>query len=250
MAIYVRTTTFARNIFHPIIPINGNNRIQTFYEGPARRKSRNHDEILSWAVYQQSTGTEIFIIPSFFEYYIDRAKSEKAGIRIPAKTETATLEEADKFGFILRSSGTLIVSNRRLRTPDVVYHEKANEKLEALTKVVLESFNAVGADAVGNGWLKNVVDRYLHPEKYEEAKVGKDFFDYGRISLVVILVCRIVGGARSSPSRFSAARTPGRQTPNMRRRHEHVRKMVNAVVSISLDGTGGQGELGSTRSVP
>ena len=78
----------------------------------------------------------------------------------------------------MRSSGTLIVSNRRLHTPDVVYHEKANEKLEALTKVVLESFNAVGADAVGNGWLKNVVDRYLHPEKYEEAKVGKDFFDY------------------------------------------------------------------------
>jgi len=25
---------------------------------------------------------------------------------------------------------------------------------------------------------------------------------------------------------------------------------MNAVVSISLDGTGGQGELGSTRSVP
>ena len=178
MAIYVRTPTFARNIFHPIIPIMATIEYRLSTKVQQDGKAEIMMRFFHGRSINQSTGTEIFIIPSFFEYYIDRAKSEKAGIRIPAKTETATLEEADKFGFILRSSGRLIVSNRRLRTPDVVYHEKANEKLEALTKVVLESFNAVGADAVGNGWLKNVVDRYLHPEKYEEAKVDKDFFNY------------------------------------------------------------------------
>lgn len=68
----------------------------------------------------QSTGTEIFALPSFFEYYIDRAKTEGMGIHVPFRVKTATRGEADKFGFALRNSGTLIVSNHRIRTPDVM----------------------------------------------------------------------------------------------------------------------------------
>lgn len=111
----------------------------------------------------QSTGTEIFASPEFFEYYIDKEKSEKQGIRVPAKTETATIDEAEKFDFVLRNSGTLTVSGRRLRTPDVIYHEQAKEKLEELTKMIIERFNATGADNITNGWLKETIDRYNHP---------------------------------------------------------------------------------------
>lgn len=126
----------------------------------------------------QSTGTDIYVLPSFFEYYIDRDKSEKVGIRVPAKTETATMDEAEKFGFVLRNSGTLIVSGRRLRTPDVIYHEHAKERQEELTKVILDNFKAADKASITTGWLKEVVDRYNHPDKYQVPSERKDFFDY------------------------------------------------------------------------
>lgn len=125
----------------------------------------------------QSSGTEIFVSADFFEYYIDREKTERAGVRVPSKAQTATFDEAEKFGFVLRNSGTLVVGKRRLRTPDVVFHEQANERLGQLIKVVLENFNAAGQDIVPRGWLKEVVDRYLHPEKYQ-VKNKTGFFDY------------------------------------------------------------------------
>lgn len=125
----------------------------------------------------QSTGTEVFVQPSFFEYYIDRSKTEKAGIQVSSRVGTATMDEADKFGFILRNSGTIIVSNRRLRTPEVVYHEQAKEKLDVITRVVLEDFNTIGHKQVYNGWLKAVIDQHNHPENYKSNK-KTDFFDY------------------------------------------------------------------------
>lgn len=125
----------------------------------------------------QSTGTEIFVSTDFFEYYIDRAKTERLGVRVPPKAQTATLDEAEKFGFVLRNSGKLVVNNRRLRTPDVAYHEQANKQLEELTNVVLENFNKAGLDTLPKGWLKDVVDRYKHPEKYQ-VKNKTGFFDF------------------------------------------------------------------------
>lgn len=126
----------------------------------------------------QSTGTEFFALPSFFEYYIDRAKTEKAGITVPAKAETATIDEADKFGFVLRNSGTLVVSGRRLRTLDVIYHEHIKERQDELTKVILDTFNASDKGLIANGWLKDIVDHFNHPEKYQVQSNNKDFFDY------------------------------------------------------------------------
>lgn len=128
----------------------------------------------------QSTGTEVFVQPSFFEYYIDRAKSEKMGYRVPPKLETATQEDAEKFGFFLRTSGKLIVSGRRLRTPDVVYHEEAKEKLDKMMDFILERFNAFGPDNIQAGWLKDAIEYFNHPEKFQnpEEKKKSDFFDY------------------------------------------------------------------------
>lgn len=131
-----------------------------------------------WRSINQSTRTEIYVLPSFFEDYIDRDKSEKVGIRVPAKTETATMDEAEKFGFVLRNSGTLVVSRRRLRTPDVIYHEHAKERQEELTKVILDNFKAADKTSIITGWLKEVVDRYNHPDKYLAPSERKDFFDY------------------------------------------------------------------------
>ena len=68
----------------------------------------------------------IYISPEYFEYYIDRAKTEKNDVKVPANLATATLEKADKNNYVLRQSG-LIVIKQRLETPDVKYHrEQAN----------------------------------------------------------------------------------------------------------------------------
>lgn len=113
-----------RNINHPNNYYNGNDRIQTLNKGAADGRAEIMVRFFHGRGINQSTGTEIFASPEFFEYYIDKEKSEKQGIRVPAKTETATIDEAEKFDFVLRNSGTLTVSGRRLRTPDVIYHEQ------------------------------------------------------------------------------------------------------------------------------
>ena len=42
------------------------------------------------------TKSEIFISPEFFEYYINRQKTEKAGVKVPGNIITASIEKAEK----------------------------------------------------------------------------------------------------------------------------------------------------------
>lgn len=124
----------------------------------------------------QRARSEIYVSPDFFEYYIDRSKSEKEGVRVPAKSMTATVAEAEKFGFVLRDSGEIVASNRRLTTPDVVYHQEQEERAERLKKAILDAFKDADQTRLSNDWLRTVVDEFNHPERHHPTEVT--IYDY------------------------------------------------------------------------
>ena len=124
--------------------------------------------------------TGVFVNPDFFEYFIDREKTEKMGVSVPDKIMTATRTKADKCGYLLRASGVVKTDNRRIKTADVIYHEQQGERLETICKVIIDTFNATNIDAVkaDKSWLKVVVDKFNHPERYTKKPATKaTFFD-------------------------------------------------------------------------
>ena len=48
--------------------------------------------------------TGIFVSPDYFEYYIDRAKTESLGVKVPFSLVTTTKEKAEKNNYVLRHS--------------------------------------------------------------------------------------------------------------------------------------------------
>ena len=120
--------------------------------------------------------SDIFVSPEYFEYYINRDKTEKAGVKVPGNTITASVERAKKNGYFLRKSG-IIVFKQRLETPDVKYHRSQVERLEKLKKHILDSSESADKSNMASDWLKQVVDKFNHPEKYSANPDGKSFYD-------------------------------------------------------------------------
>lgn len=120
--------------------------------------------------------SEIFISPEYFEYYINRDKTEKNGVKVPGNITTASKDKAEKSGFALRKSGT-IVFKQRLETPEVKYHRQQVECLEKLKKHILDCFETADKEELSSEWLKEVIDMFHHPEKYNLKKTSKSFFD-------------------------------------------------------------------------
>ena len=121
------------------------------------------------------TKSEIFISPEFFEYYINRQKTEKAGVKVPGNIITASIEKAEKNGYALRKSGT-IVFKQRLETPEVKYHREQVDRLEKLKKHILDCFESADKTELSSEWLKDVVDMFNHPEKYTRNS-SKSFYE-------------------------------------------------------------------------
>lgn len=118
----------------------------------------------------------IFVNPEYFEYYINREKTEKAGVKVPGNAITSSVEKAEKNGYALRKSGT-IVFKQRLETPEVKYHREQVERIEKLKKFILDRFESVDKSGLSSEWLKEVVDMFHHPEKYNIKTTDKSFFD-------------------------------------------------------------------------
>jgi len=123
--------------------------------------------------------TGIFILPSYFEYYIDRDSTKNTcGIIVPQKTETITKADAIKKKYIIFDRGEIIVRNR-IETDDSKYHNEMRNKIDKLKEAIIESFNAVDKEMVSSNWLVIVIDKYNHPEKYlskAERVKKKSFF--------------------------------------------------------------------------
>ena len=108
----------------------------------------------------------IFVSPEFFEYYIDRDKTEKLGVKIPGNLTTSTTEKADKHHYVLRQSGVIVVK-QRLETPEVRYHREQSAKLDELKKFIIEKYEANRDIQMTSDWLQLVIDKFHNPVKYE-----------------------------------------------------------------------------------
>ena len=55
--------------------------------------------------------SDIFVSPDYFEYYINREKTEKAGVKVAGNIITASVEKAKKQGYALRRAAPSYSSN-------------------------------------------------------------------------------------------------------------------------------------------
>jgi integrase len=130
------------------------------------------------SVFNLRTKSEIYVNADFFEYYVDRKKThELLHNDIPDRINTATLQEAEKFGWALRESGELVVNGRRNETPEVIYHKEQLKRISSLKKHIIEKYEAADKDSVKGDWLSDIVDRYNHPEKYQVKVEKKEFYE-------------------------------------------------------------------------
>lgn len=120
--------------------------------------------------------SEVYVSADFFEYYVDRKKTRtELNNVIPDHITTATMNEAEKFGWALRECGELIVSNRRVETPEVKFHKEQKKKIDGLTEYIVNQYEQSAKDEITGDWLTVTVDKYNHPEKYVKAE--KTFYE-------------------------------------------------------------------------
>lgn len=120
--------------------------------------------------------SDIFINPTYFEYYINREKTERSGVKVAGNIITASVEKATEKGYALRKSGT-VVFKQRLETPEFKYHREQAERLERLKNHILDSFGSADKNNMSSEWLKDTVDRFNHPEKYGVKCESKTFYE-------------------------------------------------------------------------
>lgn len=118
-------------------------------------------------------GSGLYIKPEHFEYFVDRSKTERQGIRVNAKTITLTQKEAEKKGYCLRKSG-VIIFRERIETEDVKHDKGERDKLEELKAHIIEKFESK-EKTITKDWLKNVVENYSHPQNDVNDEKKKTF---------------------------------------------------------------------------
>ncbi len=121
----------------------------------------------------------LYVGEEHFEYYINKAKTEAHGVQVPHQKTTATKAEAEKKGYVLLDRGE-IVSKGRIPNEDKLYHDGLIKTKDELCKYIMENFNKEDIGKVRGDWLKDLVYRFNHPEKFmpKEKKVHeKSFFD-------------------------------------------------------------------------
>ena len=81
-------------------------------------------------------------------------------------------------------NGELVVNRRKVGN-DVEYHEKMKDKLDRLEKHILNSVKGMGKEDVTKVWLVDLVDRFIHPEKYVSKEVVKKqtFYELAEVYL-------------------------------------------------------------------
>ena len=106
--------------------------------------------------------SEVFVSPSFFEYYIDWRKTGKATNEL-----TASVEKAARNGYVLQECGEITI-RQRVETPEVKFHKEQKKRLDSLKDSIVSQFETADKAKMSKDWLKDVVDRFNHPEKYQD----------------------------------------------------------------------------------
>lgn len=74
-------------------------------------------------------------------------------------------------------NGALVVNRRKVGN-DVKYHEDVERKLNGLKSYIQLKLNETDKKQITKAWLSNLIDRYLHPEKYQLQDDAKDLSFY------------------------------------------------------------------------
>lgn len=122
--------------------------------------------------------SEVYINPSFFEYYIDRKKTVNPKKPIPQNKVTATKALAAKNGWELRNSGVITIG-KLIETDDIIYHKGQSKRIDEIKQRIIDEYEKVDKESITKDWLKDIVDRYNHPEKYMEKVKSKTFYELG-----------------------------------------------------------------------
>ena len=120
--------------------------------------------------YRMRAKSGVYASPFFFEFFIDWKKTESEaralGVKINRTNETtANVEKADKSGYILQDCGDIVI-RQRVETQDVKYHREQKKRLDSLKDFISQEFEKADKDNLSKDWLKDIVDRFNHPEKY------------------------------------------------------------------------------------
>lgn len=131
--------------------------------------------------------TSIFVMPRYFEYYINKSKTEKNGVSVPSRLNTISRDEAVKKGYILFDRGELVV-NARILTEEVKYHKEQSKKLSDLKTFILDRLESSSEDIVSTSWLNDIIDRFIYPEKYviKDEEVANAYLDIYELSELYI----------------------------------------------------------------
>ena len=134
--------------------------------------------VLRYSGHDLYAKSRIWVNPSFFEYYINRKKTTNPLRPFPENKQTATLEKANKNGWVVRNNGIIAYSSKSLQTPQVLYHNEQWGKMEELKKTVLDAYNkAAEKDSLTSDWLIGIVDKFHHPEKYDAGVKERTFYE-------------------------------------------------------------------------
>ncbi len=118
------------------------------------------------------SGSGIFCNPQYFKYEVDVKRTINP--KVPVTKTKATLSEAVKKGWVLVEDGYIDTNGYALQTPEVIEHNNAKEKLDALIKRIFEEYNAVSTNlgSLHKDWLSGVVFKFHNPDivKVEKPK--------------------------------------------------------------------------------
>lgn len=133
---------------------------------------------LRYSNHDLSAKSGIFVSPAFFENFIDRKKTINPKRPFPENKNTTTMEKAVKNGWVVRKSGLIVTSGKSLATPEVKYHVEQADKMEELKKAIIDAFNnEADQNCLTSDWLKVLVDKFHHPDKYEVKVKEKTFYE-------------------------------------------------------------------------
>ena len=136
----------------------------------------------------------VYVLPKHFSYYIDIVKTAKMGVRVPSNKLVATVQEAKEKNYVLRSSGKIVV-NERIINAETKYDKEGADKIDKLCAAITTEYekndrnqkkkdeekgkeckHVSNKDIFCGDWLKVFVDRWNHPENYENSS-AKSFFE-------------------------------------------------------------------------
>lgn len=119
-----------------------------------------------------TSGTGIFILPQYFEYYVNTTKCNNNDIKF--KNDVISADQAWAKGIPVKYGNIKI--NKRIDTEEVIYHREQENKLRKLESHLSDAILTAKSNRMimDRNWLVSQIDRFHYPEKYLPKEKRKD----------------------------------------------------------------------------